>query len=594
MRRPSLATRVLPLAFVLMLILAGCRRVPMTPAPSPSLTSFPPQATPTFAPILATPSPAEEAPAHGGTLVVGVLAEPDTLNFSLAREPVSYWVLACLDARLVRVRHDNTLEPQILAEVPTVENGGISPDGQRYTLRFRADLTWSDGEPLDARDFFFTWQLLSDPNYPANSRAGWDLIQSIELSSDYLTATVHLKRPSASFLDNTLVGIGERPSGFLLPAHALADLAPQEIAEADYGGVGHISSGPFIIVDWQPGQQLTLERNPRFHTSEVYLDRIVFRFLPDLRELLSQLASGELDLVAGLPEWSLAELHAHPEFLMLVTPRGGAVAMLVVNVQDPAALSQPHPILGDLRVRRALLLGFDRERLVDELLFGAVPVAHGLLDYTPWQARAAPQASPEFDPEQARRLLDDAGWQPGPNGIRMRAGEPLQLTLAVDANPERDLAFKRQIAASFAEDMRALGIDIRITPLTGAARERHYDLLLCWCDRRLTPSGFSAWFSSEAIPGSEELAGENVMGYRSELIDQLLARQEATTDAAARVEILQRLQNQITLEVLVLPIYLHVDIVTGRSHVKGLMPGPMNGIWWNPEQWWISSQEALP
>ncbi len=594
MRRPSLATRVLPLAFALMLILAGCRSVPMTPAPSPSPTSFPPQATPSFAPIPATPSPTEEAPAHGGTLVIGVLAEPDTLNFSLAREPVSYWVLACLDARLVRVRDDNTLEPQILAEVPTVENGGVSPDGRTYTLRFRAGLTWSDGEPLDARDFLFTWQLLNDPNYPANSRAGWDLIQSIELSSDYLTATVHLERPSASFLDDTIVGIGERPNGFLLPAHALADLTPQEIAEADYGGVGHISSGPFVVEDWQPGQQLTLERNPRFHASEVYLDRIVFRFLPDTQELLSQLTSGELDLVAGLPEWSLAELQAHPELLTLVTPRGGAVAMLVVNVRDPAALSQPHPILSDLRVRQALLLGFDRDRLVDELLLGAVPVANGLLDYTPWQARAAPQASAEFDPERARRLLDDAGWQPGPNGIRMRAGEPLQLTLAVETNPERDFAFKRQIAASFAQDMRALGIDIRIVPLTRSAREQRYDLLLCWCDRRLTPSGLSALFSSEAIPGSDELASENVTGYRSELIDQLLARQEATTDAAARAEILRRIQYQIDLDLPVLPIYVHVDIVTGRNHVKGLTPGPMNGIWWNPENWWISSQEALP
>jgi peptide/nickel transport system substrate-binding protein len=526
--------------------------------------------------------------------VIGVFEEPDTLNFSLAHRPASIWVLACLDARLVRVRHDNSLEPQILAELPTLENGGVSPDGRTYTLRFRAGLRWSDGEPLDGRDFLFTWQLLTDPAYPATSRAGWELIQSIELSSDSLTATVYLERPAASFVDTVLVGIGERPSGFLLPAHALEGLTPLEIVHSDYGALGHLSSGPFVLVDWQAGEQLVLERNPHYEMSEVFLDRIVFRVLPGVREALHQLASGEVDLVVGLPEWSLAELRAHPDLSTLVTQRGGAVAMLMVNLNHPGALDQPHPILTDRRVRQALLLGFDRQRVADTLLLGSAPVAATPLDFTLWQAGMGHQMPAAYDPERARRLLDDAGWHSGPDGIRRRDGEPLQLTLGIDGRPERDLALKRQIATAFAEDMRAIGIDVRIVPLTEPIRERAHDLFLCWCNDRATPAELAAMFSSAAIPTGIPSAGRNVMGYRSAVVDQLLTAQDTAVDWATRIAILQRIQQQLAIDLPVIPIYVHVDIVTGHGHVKGLAPGPTNGIWWNPESWWVSREEATP
>jgi len=586
------AVGVLRLALAFVLIAMGCRGVPVTPAASPSATVPSPPVTPTAEPDMPTVTPTEESPARGGTLVIGVPAEPDALNFSLTRQPVSYWILSCLDARLIRVRDDNTLEPQLLTEVPSVENGGISQDGRTYTLRFRPGLKWSDGEPLDGRDFLFTWQLLTNPSYPASSRAGWELIQSVELSDDYLTVTVYLERPAASFLEDVLIGIGERPGGFILPAHALGALPPAAIPESDYAGLGHVSSGPFVVAEWQPGKQLTLERNPVYEADEVYLDRIVFRFLPDERELLTQLVSGEIDLAAGLPEWSIAELHAQPELATLVTPRGGAVASVAINLNDPASPSHPHPILSDVRVRQALLLGFDRARLVEDLLLGSVPVAASLLDQSLWQA--GPESPAAFDPQRARRLLDEAGWHPGPDGIRVRDGQALQLTLAVDANPERDLALKRQIATAFADDMRAIGVDIRIVPLTSQAVERQFDLLLCWCDRRLTPSDLDAWFGSERIPSSENPGGENVMGYRSEVVDQLLAQQSVAVDHAARLKILAMIQQQIERDLPVLPIYIHVDIVAGRAHVKGLAPGPMTGIWWNPEGWWLSAQEATP
>lgn len=166
----------------------------------------------------------------------------------------------------------------------------------------------------------------------------------------------------------------------------------------------------------------------------MFLDRIVFRILPGVREALNQLTSGEIDLAVGLPEWSLADLHADPDLSALLTPRGGAVAMLMVNLRDPSAHSRPHPILADRRVRQALLLSFDRKRLVETLLFGSTPVAATLLDFTLWQADVGHRMAANYDPERAKRLLNDAGWRSGPDGIRLREGKLLQLTLTIDGH----------------------------------------------------------------------------------------------------------------------------------------------------------------
>jgi len=142
--------------------------------------------------------------------------------------------------------------------------------------------------------------------------------------------------------------------------------------------------------------------------------------------------------------------------------------------------------------------------------------------------------------------------------------------------------------------MRAIGIDVRIVPITGPIWERAYDLFLCWCDGRSTPSELTALFGSTAIPGDSLSAGHNRMGYQSEVVDQLLAAQDHTTDWEARAAILERIHQQLALDLPVIPIYVHVDIVTGHGYVKGLTPGPMNGIWWTPESWWVSLSEAIP
>ncbi|MBX6343045.1 MAG: hypothetical protein IRY97_11345, partial [Thermomicrobiaceae bacterium] len=348
-------------------------------------------------------------PTAGGTLIVALPAEPDTLNPTLTTMTVARWVLDTVDARLVRIRQDGSDEAELLAEVPSLDNGGISPDGQTYVLHFKPDLAWSDGEALDARDFVFTWRTVTNPSYPAVSRAGWDLITSVSLSADNLTATVRLREPSAAFFDEVIAGSADSAAGFLLPAHVFEEVPVSEIPQSPYGADKHVGSGPFKVAKWQTNEQIVVERNDQYAGEEPKLDRIVFRFVDDPRDALTYLDTGEIDLAPAMPEALIPEFSHVPESFVLATPKAGAVESFAFNLTAPGDPGEPHPILADPAVRRAIALGFDRRSLLERLFPGQNVLAAAPLDNGPWDD---PSLSPiPYDPAEARRLLDQAGWR---------------------------------------------------------------------------------------------------------------------------------------------------------------------------------------
>lgn len=581
---------ILPL-LCLCLMLSGC-----------TIGSDPATATPPATATLETlPSvePTAATPEAGGSLIIAIPDEPDTLNFSLTDQRAARWVISSLDARLVRVRGDGSLEPQLLQEVPTLDNGGISADGRTYTLRFREGLRWSDDEPLDARDFRFTWQTLTDPDYPAIDRSGWDEIEAVEISPDYLTATVRLRRPSAAFVELVLAGASASGGGFLLPAHALESMSPAEIPESEFGREQYIGSGPFRLERWTEGEQLVVERNEAFVGPEPRLDRIIFRFVPDPRQAIAFLTTGEVDLAVDLPDTALPDLAQAPNATRLLTPRAGAVASYAFNLNDPAHLDRPHPLFADPAVRLAIALGFDRARVVTDLLFGQTTVGITPLDHTPWQDPSLTAYS--FDPIQAARILDAAGWTVQADGIRARDGVRLSFTHTTTLGEDPDAVLRQQIQEAFVEDMRAIGIEVhphnyplvQIEGSRGVWATRRFDMVDLVDQRRSGPEKLVRCFSSSSIPTPTDPSGCNVMGYVNPEVDELLEAQAQELDRTQRQRQIDRIQRQIHEDVPFIPIYDHLEIDVSRRYVQGLDPGPVAGLFWNPEEWWVNRREAI-
>jgi peptide/nickel transport system substrate-binding protein len=589
----SPVSRRWPILIVLaaLLALASCNgdgpATPQTPSPDPA----------------GTPPVDEPEPEIGGSLVVALLSEPDSLNFSLTTMFSAHWILSTIDARMIRVRDDNTLEPHLLREVPTLENGGISDDGLTYTIRFLPDLTWSDGEPLDATDFVFTWETIVHPDYPAVQLKGWSLIEDVTVSADQLSAVIRLRTPSADFVSRVLSGGSGDISGFLLPEHVFEDVSPAEIAGHPYGADEHIGAGPFQLVSWEPGEQIVVERNDNYWGEQgAYLDRIVFRFMDAPRDAIAQVTVGELDLAVNLPETALLDAIQTDEASLLVTPRAGAVKTYAFNLNDPSDLTRPHPIFEDPDVRRAIVMGFDRWSVVEMVLFDQTSVAATPLSNTAWDPGTL-EPGP-YDPDEAARLLDEAGWTVGANGVRSRAGQPLRFTVTTFAGDDPESVLRQRVQQKFVDDMAAIGIDVEVVNYTieqllgtadnpGVLARRQFDLVDVPMPDRLTVDHFIERFSGAFIPTPDSPYGDNVMGYNDETVNRNLRLQTSTPDAERRAELLLDVQRQLKDDLPVLLIYDHIEIDLARTYVHGLAPGPVAGLWWNVEEWWISRDEVL-
>jgi len=221
---------------------------------------------------------AQDRGKQGGTVVIGVYQEPNSLNFLLTGGPISFssMQLYPMFEPLIRYNAEGTMEPRLLTEIPTVENGGISEDGITYTLHFTPDVIWHDGTPTTANDFKFTWEWIMDPKNQAQATAGWQEIESIEVPDD-LTAVVTL---NSLYLPFVAEALGWNP---ILPQHVQSTMSTEEFGRAPVG------NGPFKFTEWVPGDHITQERfEDYFRPEKALLDRIIFKVLPDRNTVIAQ------------------------------------------------------------------------------------------------------------------------------------------------------------------------------------------------------------------------------------------------------------------------------------------------------------------
>ncbi len=176
------------------------------------------------------------------------------------------------------------VHPGSATEVPTLQNGGISPDAKTWTIHLRPHLLWSDGQPYDARDVDYTWKLWLNPKFSAYNTQGLNLITRADVSADHLSISFHLKQSYVPFLQDWVDGIFAP-----LPAHHFSSIAPEGILKSPDNLNPQITSGPFMMSESKPGDHYTLVRNPNYYRASEglpYLDKVVFRITDsDLKDL---------------------------------------------------------------------------------------------------------------------------------------------------------------------------------------------------------------------------------------------------------------------------------------------------------------------
>ena len=394
-------------------------------------------------------------------VVVGLIQEPDTLN-SIVGTNTSYAVtLTMMD---MPTNFDNTwrLVPTLVERIPSVENGDwrILPDSRmELTWRVRRGVRWHDGREVTAEDLAFTCDLASDPRVPRGTALGYGFAGKLDkvVAKDRYTAVATWRQ----FFPFANIGVCE---GGLVPKHVVEPIFranPEGFKESQYGRNPRVTigNGPFILKSWTAGNQIVFEANPNYWRGKPALDRVIYRIFSDANVMMANVVAGALDVVSsgftGIGVGQAIELEG---LMAQGRLRGYRVTYGPSLTMEALRFNVEAPTLQDRRVRQALAFAANREEISRALFQGKQPVAHSPIPQG-HRAYLRDIKRYDYDPERAKRLLDEAGWRAGPDGIRVNAqGEKLTVVLTTTTG-QRDRERMEQILQT---NWRQIGVDVVI------------------------------------------------------------------------------------------------------------------------------------
>jgi peptide/nickel transport system substrate-binding protein len=468
-----------------------------------------------------TGAPGARSGTSGGeTLRVANYAEPSSLNPLLVSNTAENFIASLAFDMLVTLDENGNEVPDLAAQVPTLQNGGISKDGLTIVYHLRHNVKWQDGAPFTSADVKFSWQAVMNPNNNVVERRGYDQVASVETPDAY-TVVFHLKRPFAPFVD-TVFGESDDPFR-IVPKHLLAQYP--DINRVSYN-TQPIGTGPFRIVRWVHGDHVELVANPNYFRGRPRLAGINVYYIPDENTRIAELRSHQTDLVLDIGPSPYAHLQG---------VAGVKTILVKAPTYDSIDFNMSRPPLDDLRVRQALIYAIDESRMMRDVEHGTAGIATSDLSDFYWAFDRTLKPAP-YDPKLAAQLLDRAGWLAGKGGMRYKNGEPLSLQLVYGQGSDAS----RQIGVHVQADLRQIGVDVQIKTYTyqmlyatkqqgGILNNGKYDLALWAWVAGADPDESSQWMCDMVPP-----AGNNITHYCSKEFDRYEEEALSTFDRAKR------------------------------------------------------------
>lgn len=553
-------------------LLAACQTASAPPAPTvaptakptsapaqvaPPPTSAPAQAAPAQAAPAATTAPAapsaatpraaaKPAPRQGGTLIYGASREPENLDSTRFGGAPAITLAQALYDTLVARAPDNTFQPNL------AESWEISPDGKSYTFKLKRNVKFHDGTPFNSKAVKYTFDRTHHPDVKAKTvGAAYGFYETVDTPDDF-TAIVRLNRPLASFMD-TVSYI------YKIVSPTAGDKWGEDLGQHPVG------TGPFIFKEWVLASHITVTRNPDYNwgppmfnnRGPAYLDGVTYRLVTEDGTRVAALDRGELHMIEALPAQELERVNNDKNLKALIGFVPGRAYVYNINMRKPPT--------NDPLVRQAMNYAANQDAMV-RIVFGpfqslgAMSPAHSVL--VPITYGYEKQAGEVFkhDLDKAKSLLEQAGWKPGPDGIRMKDGQRLEVLLAT---------WEHGVAEVLQSQLREAGIDfqIKLGP-TATANEmaRREEVHMSPSPRAQSdPDVLGTIHSRNAATGS----AFNFHG--NQHLDDLLDAGATATNEQERLKIYSEIQMILMKDAMYVPLYCRDNVTGARAEVEGVV-----------------------
>jgi len=534
----------------------------------------------------------------GGRLRLLWWQAPTILNVHLSTGTKDSDAARVVHEPLAGFNRNGELMPILAAEIPSFDNGGLSPDGTAVTWRLKQGVVWHDGQPFTAEDVVFTWEYAADSATGAVTSGSYQNIKHID-RLDRHTVKITFAEPTSFWYDAFCGGRGQ-----ILPKHLVCEYKGQHSRNSPYN-LKPVGTGPYKVVDFKPGDVALYEINPHYHVpNRPFFDVVELKGGGDAASAArAVIQTGEFDYA-----WNLQVEKDVLERIERQGTRGRVVIFpqaqlehIQLNRTDPwteidgerSSLKAPHPFLTDVLVRQAYNVTVDR-RIIAEQLYGAAGQPTSNFIDSPKRFQSA-NTRWEFNLEKAAQWLDQAGWTRGSGGFRVKDGHRMKLVYQTAGNPVR-----QKTQAIVKKAFEQLGIEVELKAVNAGvyfssdpanpdtyahfyADIQMYSFSPGSPDPQAHLNRFVSWQIAQKV---NNWSGRNVVRWASTEYDRLWKQAEAEMDAVKRASLIIRMNDMLIEDVVLIPVIWRNGVRAVSQKLYGMELNDWDSDFWDLAYWY--------
>lgn len=470
-----------------------------------------------------------------------------------------------------------------LPQADLADSWASTPEGTIYNFKIRDNAVWHDGTPVTSDDVIFTIEMMESAGslYPQDIKDLWGRIEAEKLNDKNLKFT--LPEPFVPFLDYLTFGV--------LPKHHLDSIAPEQMESAAFN-LKPIGSGPYqfdrLLVEDRQIVGVVLNVFHDFYRSPAFIEQVVFRYFPTSAEALDAYEQGDVFAVSHITTDVLGKALEEPN-LYFYTSRMPQMGFVLLNLNSPEL-----PFLQDSKVRQALMLGLNRQYLINTFLQGQAILADSPILPNSWAHYDGIEKF-EYDPDTAVSLLKSEGYVIPAEGGEVRAKDGVSLTFTM-LHPDDEL--HTQMAERIQADWAQIGVRLNLQAQpydqlvldSLASRAFQAALVDLNLSRTPDPDPYPFWHQAEAT------GGQNYTQWDNRAASEYLEQARVTADYTLRAKLYRNFQILFAKELPALPLYIPVYSFGVDAQVQGVQIGPLydpSDRFANFASWYLLTRRAL-